>query len=196
MIWCLRRTLGLFKFILIATALALSLQAGTIGLVEPGENPNYDVQIPGAMFINLAPAVPLEVLLGENPQYYFAFWRNESGAELFAYFDPVLPSTQVIVTTQATPWLLRDEPNFERFAPPIVVPPVEPPPCTHNCSPVVPPVHPPSSCVDNGTCHLPVCLLDCGPAHPPPGSDVPEPSTFLTLTAGAVLIALHRLRKK
>lgn len=147
---------------MIVVLFALNLQAGPLGLVEPGQHPNYDAQIPGQMFSNLAPSVPLEVLLKENPQYYFGFRKNESGAELFAYFDPVLPSTQVIVTTKALGLVLKEEPNFERFVPLIVVPPVDPPP---------------------------TCVYDCGgPPVVPPVSEVPEGDTFYLGSLGLLLM--------
>lgn len=154
--------------------LALSLHAGPLGLVEPGQGtPNYDVQIPGAMFNNLAPSVLIEVLLKENPQYYFNFRKNESGAELFAYFDPVLPATQVIVTTRAFGSVLKEEPNFERSPPPVVLP------CIYNCGPVTPPpVHPPN------------CIPYCHPAPPP--TEVPEPKQWLFVFAGLVLLSYLR----
>lgn len=182
------------KFVLIALVLALSLQAGPLGLVERGQGtPNYDVQIPEQMFINLAPSVPLEVLLKENPQYHFNFRKNESGAELFAYFDPVLPATQVMVTTRALGSILREEPNFERFVAPVVppvFPPVEPPPCTHNCEPVVPPVHQPGCMPD---CHHHHPVLPEEPHHP--GHEVPEPNVFIFVSMGLILICFLQPQK-
>lgn len=185
--------------LVLVVLVAYSMQAGTIGLVVPGIHPNYAVQLPPNS--TNSTGIELSNLLIQNPQNVFAFTsQTDSGPRnLVGYFDPVLPALQVIWTTPYVAWVLRDEPNFERFIPPPPTGcevtgtcPPPPPGCeaTHSCLPPPPP---------------PVCLHDCHPPPvgcevtntcppPPPPTQVPESNNALYILAGIACIAALRRR--
>lgn len=186
----------MYKF-LIVLVLACSLQAGTIGFVEPGQHPNYSVQLPPEL--NNFTGISLGELLTQNPQNSFAFTNmTDSGPrDLIGYFDPVLPGLQVIWTTLAVEWKRSEpEPSALIILPPPgcevthTCPPIGPPvvpPCLYNCGPIVPPI-----CEHD--CHPPTCLENCNPVtppvhppHEPPPAEVPEPASRDTL--GVSLLA-------
>lgn len=181
--------------------LALSARAGTIGLVTPGDHPNYAAQLPPNQSNNTG--ISLSNLLIQNPQNAFAFTsETDSGPRnLIGYFDPVLPALQVIWTTPYT-W----EPPPESLYVESVIPPPPPPPgcevtgtcppppgceVTHSCPPPPPPVclhdchppPPPGGCEVTGTC-----------PPPPPPTEVPEPRDFVLVGAGLIGIAALRRR--
>jgi hypothetical protein len=172
------------KVSLMMVLLALSVRAGTIvGLVVPGVNPNYTVQLPLDQSNNTG--ISLDNLLIQNPQNIFAFTSqtNSGPRNLIGYFDPVLPALQVIWTTPYLAWVLPDEPNFERFIPPPptgcgvtgTCPPPPPPVCLHDCH------QPPGGCGVTGTC-------------PPPPTQVPESNDGFMILAGLGGIAALRPR--
>lgn len=193
--------------------LALNLQAGEIrGFIVDPEHLNYDAQRPDAAIVSVLPGgVTLEKLLQQNPQYAFDLYQL-AGRDLIAIYNPILPADQVILTTIAKAWELKEDP-FERFVQ-LPVPPEElptgceathtcpPPPCVHNCGPIVPPLceydcHPPVCLHD---CHPeilpPICVHNCEPPVVPPGHDVPEPTTFILVVSGCTAATLIRKRKK
>lgn len=149
---------------------------GIVGLVEPGEHNNW--LLPSDLS-NLT-GITLQELLKQNPQNLFAFTAqtNSGPRNLIGYF-PFAPWEDPTWTTPRVEWIPKDEPNFERFVPPVIPPVVPPPVCTHNCGPI-PPVQPPN-CVIDGTCH---------PHHP--GHEVPEPTTFVLIGSGCIAMALFR----
>ncbi len=202
----------MFKFLLTGSALVLSLQAETIGLVELGQHPNYSVQLPPKL--DNFTGVTLSELLKQNPQNLFAFTsETDSGPRnLVGYFTPE-PWVTVIWTTRNIGSIQKEQ-EFEWFVPVLPVIPL-PVGCevTYTClpihPPVVPPVNPPTSCKMTQSCppvhppvippvYPPVCLHDCYvlPDHPrpPPDTSVPEPTTLVLIGLG--LIGVATLRKK
>ncbi len=177
------------KFILMVLMCALCVHAGTIGLVVPGDHPNYTVQLPPDQSNNTG--IALSNLLTQNPQSIFGFTsQTDSGPRnLIGYFDPILPALQVIWTTPYVAWVLRDEPNFERFVPP-------PPPTGCEVTGTCPPPPPPPGCEATHSCPPPppppVCLHDCHP--PPPPTQVPESKNAVLIIAGLAGIAALRRR--
>lgn len=135
-----------------------NLSPDVVGLVEPGEHPNYDVQLPGTLTNNTG--ITLGELLIQNPQNIFAFTTETlSGPrKLVGYFDPVLPATQV---TWTTPYVWE-------------------PPTEYSSSATLSP--PPISCEVTHTCPPPPCPpgCECGPHNPPPPppTPVPEPGQW------------------
>lgn len=186
---------------------ACSMQAGTIGLVVPGDHPNYAAQLPPNS--TNSTGIALSNLLTQNPQSIFGFTsQTDSGPRnLIGYFDPVLPALQVVWTTPYVAWVPLDEPNFERFIPP----PPPPPNCelTGTCPPPPPP---PPGCEVTHSCPPPpppVCLHDCHPPPPPggcevtgtcppppPPTEVPEPKQFPLVCAGLLTLVFLRLSTK
>lgn len=116
---------------------AVELTAGSVGVVGCGEHPNFTAQIPCGNLSNLSGVIP-EAIAQEFPQNRFVFSDQWVG-----YLDPVLPALQIIWTTRWTEWVVKEEPNFERF-----VPPPPPPPCITGCDPPPPPPPPPSPAVE------------------------------------------------
>ncbi len=164
--------------------LALSLRAGPIGLVKPGQHPNYTVQLP--QDLNNLTGITLEELLQQNPQYQFGFtsMTDTGPRNLVGYFDPVLPATWVIWTTPNLWQPPKEEPNFERLIP-------SPTGCevTGTCPPP-----PPPGCEVTHSCPPPVCVYDCHHPVPPP-TEVPEPNVFIFVSMGLILICLRQPQK-
>ena len=101
-----------------------TVMASTIGLPSPygGWQPDYQVQVP--MNTSNTTGIKLADLNREFPQNLIGFSGN-----LVLYFDPVLPSTQVVVTT-VTPSNYWIHPDLAVLAEVPIGPPVEPPPQT------------------------------------------------------------------
>lgn len=151
-----------------AYVVATERPANSPGLVEPGEHPNYTVQLPLSGLTNNT-GLMLQDLLKQNPQYVFAFTnQTQTGPRnLVGYFDPVLPATTGIWTT---PVNVRERYEYipeAEFYRPSVTPPFIPPV-------VVPPVLPPVPPVCNHDCHSPE----------PSMSAVPETKTWALLCLG------------
>lgn len=178
------------KLILFFCALSV-LQANVIGLVEPGEHPNYDVQLPPVLD-NLT-GVTLEELLKQNPQNSFAFTsQTDSGPRnLIGYFGQ--PWDMVIWTTPYVAW---EPPPVDEILP-IVIPP---PPCevTHTCPPPTgcEATHtcPPLSCEVTHTCPPPSCEIThtCPPTEPETPVNVPEPNMLYLLPTALLALYLRR----
>jgi len=165
---------------------------GIVGLIEPGEHNNW--LLPSDLS-NLT-GITLQELLKQNPQNLFAFTAqtNSGPRNLIGHF-PFAPWDAPTWTTPHVEWIPKDEPNFERFVPPVIspiVPPVQPPvhpsPCV-GCEPV----HPPNCSVD-GTCHPHHPVPPDEPHHP--GHEVPEPEAFYLIPIGLLFVLLGPIRRQ
>ena len=151
-----------------------SLMGGPIFLFS---HPNTQVQLPN--FLGNETGIGVSDLERQFPQNSFAF-----SGPLILYFDPVLPSTQVVVTTPRVAWTAREETESLSVVVPPVVPPIIPP----TTPPVVPPVVIPP--------HHP-CYHDCHPIVPP-ATEIPEPNTLVMVSVilGGLFIFLRYAKRK